>query len=89
MLLFFPNNFKFCAVKKNYIQDYFVYISKILEKCSNDSPIQTTISKIENRSTFEIKIGYYLELLKPEIMKLLGSTEKRKLKIKMVKKYLT
>ena len=33
------------------------------------------VNKIENRITFEIKTGYYLELLTPETMKLLGSTK--------------
>ena len=33
------------------------------------------VNKIENRITFKIKSGYYLELLAPETMKLLGSTE--------------
>ena len=32
---------------------------------------------IENRATFKIKNGYYLELLTPETMKLLGSTESK------------
>ena len=35
------------------------------------------INKIENRITFKIKNGYYLELLTPETMKLLGSTESK------------
>ena len=35
------------------------------------------VHKIENRITFKIKTGYYLELLMPETMKLLGSTEKK------------
>ena len=35
------------------------------------------VSKIENRITFRIKNGYYLELLTPEIMKLLGRTESK------------
>ena len=35
------------------------------------------INKIENRITFKIKIGYYLEILMPETMKLLGSTESK------------
>ena len=30
---------------------------------------------MENRVTFKIKIGYYLELLTPETMKLLGSAK--------------
>ena len=33
------------------------------------------INRIENRITFKNKNGYYLELLTPETMKLLGSTE--------------
>ena len=35
------------------------------------------INRIENRFTFKIKSGYYLELLTPETMKLLGSTESK------------
>ena len=35
------------------------------------------INRIENRITFKIKNGYYLELLTPETMKLLGSTERK------------
>ena len=33
------------------------------------------INKIENRITFKIKTEYYLELLTPDIMKLVGSNE--------------
>ena len=57
------------------IQDYFEYV---LEKHSEnvDNPsIKIHLSKIENRITFKIKTGYYLELLTPETMKLLGSTK--------------
>ena len=35
------------------------------------------VNKIENRVTFKIKNGYYLELLTPEAMKLLPSTESK------------
>ena len=35
------------------------------------------VNKIENRITFKIKARYYLEVLKPETMKLHGSTEKK------------
>ena len=35
------------------------------------------INRIENRITFKIKNGYYLELLTPETMKLLGSFENK------------
>ena len=33
------------------------------------------VNKTENRITFEIKTEYYLELLTPEAMTLLGSTK--------------
>ena len=35
------------------------------------------INKRENRVTFQIETGYYLELLTPETMKLLGSTKNK------------
>ena len=35
------------------------------------------INKIENRITFKIKTGYYLELLTLETIKLLGSTKSK------------
>ena len=38
---------------------------------------QLYINKIENRITFKIKSGYYLELLTRETMKLLGSVESK------------
>ena len=38
------------------------------------------VNKIENKSTFKIKTGYYLELLMPEAMKILGSTKSKIIK---------
>ena len=35
------------------------------------------VDKIENRIMFKIKTRYYLELLNPETMKLLGSTKSK------------
>ena len=35
------------------------------------------VINIENRITFQIKNGYYLELLTQETMKLLGSTKSK------------
>ena len=43
---------------------------------SNPS-IRIYVNKIKNRITFKIKIGYYLELLTPKTMKLLGSTKSK------------
>ena len=42
------------------------------------------INRIENRIRFKIKSGYHLELLTPETMKLLGSTESKITKDKNV-----
>ena len=56
------------------IQDYFEYILKKRSENVNNPPIRIYINKIQNRITFKIKNGYYLELLTPESMKLLGST---------------
>ena len=59
------------------IQDYFEYIlNKHGEKTVNLS-IKIYINKIGNRITFKIKTGYYLELLTPKRMKLLGSTKSK------------
>ena len=35
------------------------------------------INEIENKITFKIKTGYYLELLMPETMGLLGNTKSK------------
>ena len=37
----------------------------------------TYVNKIENRITFKIKTGHYLDLLTPETMILLGSTKSK------------
>ena len=55
------------------IQDYFEYILKKHSERVDNPSIRIYINKIENRITFKIKNGYYLELLTPETMKLLGS----------------
>ena len=59
------------------IQDYFEYIVKKHCESVDDPPIEIFVSKNENRITFKIKNGYYLELLAPETIKLLGSTESK------------
>ena len=41
----------------------------------NNPPIRICVNKIEKRIIFKIKTGYYLEILTPETIKLLGSTE--------------
>ena len=59
------------------IQDYFEYILKKHGENVDDPSIKIYVNKIENRVTSKIKNGYYLELLTPETMKLLGSTESK------------
>ena len=39
--------------------------------------IRIYVNQIENRITFRIKTGYYLELLTPERMKLLRSPKRK------------
>ena len=56
------------------IQDYFKYILKKHGQDIDNPSIIIFINKIENRITFKIKSGYYLELLTPERMELLGNT---------------
>ena len=59
------------------IQDYFEYILKKHSESVDNPSFRMYISRIENRITFKIKNGYYLELLTSETMKLLGSTESK------------
>ena len=57
------------------IQDYFKYIPEKHETVTDNLSIMIYVNKIENRITFKIKSGYYLELLTPETMKFFGSTK--------------
>ena len=59
------------------IQDYFEYILKKNRESVDNPSIRMYINRIENRITFKIKNGYYLELSTPETMKLIGSTESK------------
>ena len=59
------------------IQDYFEYILKKHSESVDNPSIRIYVNKIENRITFKIKSVYYLELLAPGTMKLLGSAENK------------
>ena len=62
----------------NYQKDLILYqIFKIISNTFKKNMVQIYVNKIENRITFKIKDGYSLELLTPETMKLLGSTENK------------
>ena len=58
------------------VQNYFEYILKKHGENIDNPSVKIYVNKIENRITFRIKNGYSLELLTPETMKLLVSTEK-------------
>ena len=58
------------------IQDYFEFNIKKHETLTENPSVQIYPNKIKNRIVFKIKTGYKLELLTPETMKLLGSTNK-------------
>ena len=57
------------------IQDYFEFIIKKHETLTRNLPLQIYPNKITDRIVFKITIGYKLELLTPETMKLLESTK--------------
>ena len=59
------------------IQGYFEYIFKKHEKVTDNLSIRICVNKIENMIIFKIKTRYYLELLAPETMKLLGNIKLR------------
>ena len=59
------------------IQDYFEYIIKKHETVTDNPSTTIYVNKIENRITFNIRAGYYLELIMPETMELLGSTKSK------------
>ena len=59
------------------IQNYFEYIIKKHETVTDNTSIKIYVNKIEIRITFTIKTGYYLKLLTPETMKLLGNIKNK------------
>ena len=83
------------------IQDYFGFIIKKHETLTDnppiqiypnetlteDPPIQIYPNKIKNRIIFKIKTCCKVELLTPETMKLLVSTKKMLIQIKIAKMY--
>ena len=54
---------------------YFEYMLKKLGEKTNNFLIRIYVDNLENRITFKIKRGCYFESLKPETMKLPGSTK--------------
>ena len=52
-------------------------ISDVQDYKTDNPWIRKYVNKIENRITFKVKAGYYLDFLTPETMKLLGSTKSK------------
>ena len=69
------------------IQDNFEFVIKKHEILTENPPTQIYPNKTKNRIVFKIKTDYKLELLTPKTMKLLGSTKKMLIQIKIVKMY--
>ena len=70
----------------NYLIDHILYqILKIIlnislkkhEAVADNLLIKIYVNKIQSRITFKIKTGYYLELLTPETIELLGGTKSK------------
>ena len=59
------------------IQNYFEHIIKKHETLTENFLIRIYVNKIENIIKSRIKTEYYLELLKPVTMKLLGCTKRK------------
>ena len=57
-----------------HIRLFWLYLQKH-ESVTDNHPIGIYVNKIENRITFRIKTGYYLDLVTPKTKKLLESTK--------------
>ena len=67
-----PDRSSFASI----IRDYFEYIKK--HETVTDNPlIKIYVNEIKNRIAFKIKTGFYLKLLTPETMKLLGALKRK------------
>ena len=53
------------------------HIIKKHETVGHNPPVRIYVNKIENRITFKTGKRYYLQLLTPERMKLIGSTKSK------------
>ena len=70
----------------NYLKDHILYqvfniilnISEKKHETVTDNPsIKIYVTKIESRITFKTNTGYYLEILTPETMNVLGGSKSR------------
>ena len=70
----------------NYLMDHILYQMFMIalnmslkkhETVTDNPSIMIYVNEIENRITFKIKTGCYLEHLRPKTIKLLGSTKSK------------
>ena len=73
-----PDGWNFVSDIQDYFEDIFKKHGENIDKPS----VQIYVNKTENRVTFKIKDGHSLELLTPEKMKLLRTTENKTTKDK-------
>ena len=59
------------------IQGYFEYILKKHDTVTENPSIMIYVNKMQNKITFKMKKGYYLQLLTTEAMKLHGSIKSK------------
>ena len=70
-------NYQMDHIQYQIFKIIFEYILKKHSENVDNPSTKIYVNKIENSVTFKIKHGYYLELLTPETIKLLGSTESK------------
>ena len=59
-----------------------IFMNYIYETVTDNLPIRIYVNKIENVITFKFKLGYYLELLTPQLVNLFGSDRNKMTKNK-------
>ena len=67
------------------IEEYFEFIIRKHETLTENPTVDIYPNRIKSRIVFKIKTGYKLQLVSPLTIKLLGSTKKILIKIKMEK----
>ena len=71
------------SIKQNYIKKMdTIFMNYIYETVTDNLPIRIYVNKIENVITFKFKLGYYLELLTPQLVNLFGSDRNKMTKNK-------
>ena len=71
------------SIKQSYIKKMdTIFMNYIYETVTDNLPVRIYVNKIENVITFKFKLGYYLELLTPQLVNLFGSDRNKMTKNK-------